>query len=139
MTLARWYATEAERVYGVLGEDEEQTSQRALVEWIECKGGAVTANDLRRGPREYRAGDIADRCSWRSWSNRGSAIGSWWRPMPNGRPAYPCFSLVTANSGDETPPLPRETGVSSPQQAFDLDEVNGQLAEAAEKMELATW
>jgi hypothetical protein len=38
----------------LLGESDEGRESRRLVEWIDRKGGTVTARDLARGPREYR-------------------------------------------------------------------------------------
>ena len=34
VTIARWFANEAERVYGVLQEGDEAADRRELVEWI---------------------------------------------------------------------------------------------------------
>jgi len=49
ITLARWSAHEARRVYALLHETEEQGEQRRLIEFIRAKGGRVTARDLQRG------------------------------------------------------------------------------------------
>src|SRR5262249_52790610 len=40
ITLARWFAREAERGYAILAESEEQREARALVEYIRGKGGS---------------------------------------------------------------------------------------------------
>ncbi|MCG3198736.1 MAG: hypothetical protein GHCLOJNM_03241 [bacterium] len=49
ITLARWFAGEARRVYALLGiADPGRAEQRNLVTLIEDRGGRITANDLRR-------------------------------------------------------------------------------------------
>jgi hypothetical protein len=55
VTLAEWFKQEARRVYGVLGETDEQRERRQLVEWIARKGGAVTIRELQQGRRGYKA------------------------------------------------------------------------------------
>jgi hypothetical protein len=59
VALAQWFGDEAKRVYAILSESEDDAETRRLVEWIESKGGTVTARDLTRGPREYRDADKA--------------------------------------------------------------------------------
>ena len=54
VVLARWFGDEARRVYAILSESDDDRESRRLLEWIERKGGTVTARDLTRGPREYR-------------------------------------------------------------------------------------
>jgi hypothetical protein len=46
--MARWFASESERVYSVLRESEEERRLRELVEQIERHGGSITARELRR-------------------------------------------------------------------------------------------
>jgi hypothetical protein len=58
VALAEAFAHEAGRIYGHLGDDVETTELRDLIEWIQRKGGQVSARDLARGPRQYR-GDIS--------------------------------------------------------------------------------
>src|SRR5262249_6807073 len=48
ITLARWFAREAERRYAILAESEEQRGARALVEYTRGKGGSITARDLQK-------------------------------------------------------------------------------------------
>jgi Protein of unknown function (DUF3987)/VirE N-terminal domain len=44
--LARWFGSEASRIYSCLGETREQREQRKLIEFIESQGGAVRVRDL---------------------------------------------------------------------------------------------
>jgi hypothetical protein len=55
IVLARWFADEAERVYGALGESDGQREHRQLVEWIAANGGSATARDVQRSDnRKYK-------------------------------------------------------------------------------------
>jgi hypothetical protein len=113
VTLAEWFKHEARRVYGVLAETDEQRDQRQLVEWIQRKGGTVTARDLQRGPRPYRVGNAAE-TALQELAKAG--YGTWQDSPTNtdgGRPTR-AFRLGDSGDGDETPFNPRETGVVSP-------------------------
>jgi hypothetical protein len=57
--LARWFVAEANRVYVVMGESPEARVRRLLADWIRTHGGRVTARDVARGPRAYRADEKA--------------------------------------------------------------------------------
>lgn len=52
IALARWFAGEAERIYAMFGETEEQSAFRRLIEWIQARGGETTVrkvhDNLRR-------------------------------------------------------------------------------------------
>ena len=48
ITLSRWFAAEARRVYARLDEDQDAQIRRGWVENIERRGGAVTVRDWRR-------------------------------------------------------------------------------------------
>ncbi|MAG17653.1 MAG: hypothetical protein CMJ21_06240 [Phycisphaerae bacterium] len=54
ITLVRWFAQEAERVYAMLGETDEQSDRRRLIELIARHGGQVTPTELRRAVRAFR-------------------------------------------------------------------------------------
>jgi hypothetical protein len=51
---SRWFANEARRIYGMLGESEGERLERELVGWIERHGGAATVRDITHGIRSYR-------------------------------------------------------------------------------------
>jgi len=61
VTLARWFAREARRVYGVLGAGEAADGAAGDVveaaRWIESRGGYSTVRDLARGLRRFRNDD----------------------------------------------------------------------------------
>ena len=52
--LSRWFGHETRRIYGILGESEDDRDRRRLAEWIERRGGGVTVRELTHGPRQYR-------------------------------------------------------------------------------------
>jgi len=54
ITLARWFADEAERVYGLWHESDEDREWRDLIAWIENRGAETTPGDLQRDNRTYR-------------------------------------------------------------------------------------
>lgn len=59
--LARWFRSETERVYSVLGESHQAKRRRDLIEWIRLEGGAVTARSLqRRKPSLYPTSEEAE-------------------------------------------------------------------------------
>lgn len=54
ITLARWFAGQAKRTYALMSEGEEEKSLRQLLDWINERGGSVTARDVSRGLSRYR-------------------------------------------------------------------------------------
>ena len=58
--LAQWFKAEARRVYSLLSESDDDRKQRRLIEWIERKGGSVTAREVQQGHRQYRKAEDAE-------------------------------------------------------------------------------
>ncbi len=48
VTLCRWFANEARRIYLTFGETREERETRRLIELVQDRGGRVTARDIRR-------------------------------------------------------------------------------------------
>lgn len=46
--LAKWFADEADRIYSVLAESDEERSRRTLIEMIQARGGSMTVRELMR-------------------------------------------------------------------------------------------
>lgn len=60
ITLARWFAAEARRVYRLLTEAEADRELRELAEWVSAQGGRATARQLHRSrPRQYPGTETA--------------------------------------------------------------------------------
>ena len=96
VTLARWFAREAERVYRVLRESPEARIQREDLEWIASHGGQATPSELAHGPRRYRGKPETAEAALTLYAKAG--LGSWEvRPSPGGRgPAARVFVLGVA-------------------------------------------
>lgn len=54
ITITDWFAQEAELVYGMLAEDEQEQATRELVGWIQRRSGSVTPRDLSHGRSGHR-------------------------------------------------------------------------------------
>ena len=85
IAVARWFAREAERVYGWWNESDEKHAQRQLAEWVQSRGGAATVRELCRGPRKYR-----DRVDAETALN-GLVASGWglWEPKVGGTTGAP--------------------------------------------------
>ena len=57
--LTEWFKSETRRVYGLLGETEENGAARRLTEWVESKGGTVTVRETQQG-RKYKTANDAE-------------------------------------------------------------------------------
>lgn len=110
--LARWFGSEARRVYAALAATEEAQGGRSrLVAWIQGKGGHVTARELQRGPRAYRKGDAADKALMALVS---SGNGVWEAAEPGVKGGQPTRVFVLAPGPATQPPPTVEKSVPSP-------------------------
>jgi hypothetical protein len=102
VVLARWFGDEARRVYAILSESDDDRETRRLVEWIDRKGGTVTARDLTHGLRAYRGDPDAAKRALSELMEAG--IGRWEADAhgpKGGRPAQR-FRLVSTVTVTET-------------------------------------
>ncbi|MBN2580960.1 MAG: DUF3987 domain-containing protein [Pirellulales bacterium] len=90
ITLAMWFKGEARRVYALLGESDEDRNRRRLIEWIERKGGAVTAREVQQGHRQYRTAEDAE-AALEKLVKAGDGM---WQPTPPGRRGQPTRRFV---------------------------------------------
>jgi hypothetical protein len=81
----RWFGREAERVYAVLRETENEADQRELVELIRGRGGSISARDLQRASRKYSTADAAEQ-ALDALSRAGMAKAEARAPSAGGRP-----------------------------------------------------
>ena len=122
--VAEWAKGEARRVYAVLGETEEDRARRQLIEWIERRGGAVTARELTHGLRQYRGRPDAAQVALDALAKAG--WGAWEHPVPGskgGRPA-PRFVLAGRDTVTKTP-----RGASAAEGFGDGDTLSGSARE----------
>jgi hypothetical protein len=108
VVLTEWFKQEARRVYATLGQTDEQRERRELVEWIQRKGGAVTARELQQGPRQYRGSIDAAETALQELVKAGSGT---WQDLPTtdkgGRPGR-IFRLGNSGNGYTTPMNPEQ-------------------------------
>jgi hypothetical protein len=111
ITLAKWCKNEARRVYTMLDEPTSARDVRRLVEWIERKGGSVTARDVQQGCRWLKEPGTAEAAlNGLAKAGRGA-----WQDAPTaakgGRPSR-VFVLSTPSTVYETPTTQVENEVS---------------------------
>jgi hypothetical protein len=85
--LARWFASEIQRVYATFGETGEQRETRRLVEFIQTRGGSITAREMQRANNRKYLSAAAAELALNSLA--GAGFGEWINPIPGerGRPA----------------------------------------------------
>jgi hypothetical protein len=101
ITLAKWFKGEARRVYAMLCESDAEQDQRRLVEWIEHKGGSITAREVQQGCRWLKQpGEAEAALNELHKAGRGT-----WEPSPPGQRGQPTrrFRLSTVY-GNRTSP-----------------------------------
>jgi hypothetical protein len=61
VTLARWFAREARRIYQIFTETSAERDSRKLIEFIRARGGSITVRQLQRSnSRKYPTAEQAD-------------------------------------------------------------------------------
>jgi len=90
VTMAQWFTYEARRVYAVLSETDEDRDQRRLIEWIERRGGSVTAREVQQGHRQYSTAEEANA----ALDQLVKAGAGQWTPTPAGQPGQPTRHFV---------------------------------------------
>jgi hypothetical protein len=94
IVLAQWFKAEARRVYALLSESDEDRDQRRLIEWIERKGGSVTARDVQQGNRQYHTAPAAE-AALEELVKAGCGD---WEPTPPGRRGQPTRRFVLTST-----------------------------------------
>jgi hypothetical protein len=106
ITLARWFADEARRVYSVLAEGEAERRLRQLYEYVERRGGVLTAKELQRANgAKFPSGDHA---AVALDELVAAGLGEWEERPPGPRGGRPSRALrlkpyPTTDETDETP------------------------------------
>ncbi|MEE8154390.1 MAG: DUF3987 domain-containing protein [Phycisphaerales bacterium] len=115
ITLARWHTCEAERVYTMLGESEEDRDRRRLVELIERRGGSVTVRDWQRARSHQTSADAEAELKTLESGGYGTL-----RPAPQtgrGRPSKVFTLHPDVADTDNNPVGAVESGISSVSEA----------------------
>jgi hypothetical protein len=59
VTLAKWFAEEARRLYDKAGESPKERDTSRLVSWITAHGGRATVDQVRRSSRRFPTAEVA--------------------------------------------------------------------------------
>jgi hypothetical protein len=124
--LARWFIEQARLVYAEFSASPEEREQRKLVDWIEGRGGRVTAAAVQTGVRRYRKSGAAKAALQRLVD---AELGSWEEDAPTSSGGRPTRLFVLARVSranvSETPPD------CAPERGFaDTDNDDGPCVEA---------
>ena len=119
VTLVRWFAQEALRVYSTLAEDDDARERRHMLERIEGAGGSVSVREWQRIRSHKRAKDAKNELDALVEAN----AGVWQEAAPGpkgGRPSrrfvltgQPRPSDTTLNTAQQGGPVGQIAGVSS--------------------------
>lgn len=114
IALARWFASEAKRVYAELADSPAERQARSVRDWVRARGGSCTARELSRCLRLFRdrpdaaeqALDALAAIGWGRWEVAAN---------PAGGPAAKRFFLTSdieneGGAGDETPEFLEDFG-----------------------------
>jgi len=104
VTLSRWFAHEARRIYAVLSESEEQSDIRKLYEFIQARGGRITVRELQRANcRRYPDAEAAE-AALTALVDTG--LAGWVEPQTTMRGGKPikAVELCMTHDTDDTDP-----------------------------------
>lgn len=94
ITLARWFAGEAKRVYAMLAESAGEQKRRELIEFIRARGGSITASKLCQYKTGYASADDA-RMALQSLVDAGAGRFEYPPPSASGGRPSEVFILAT--------------------------------------------
>lgn len=89
--IIQWFKHETQRVYSLLDESESEGAQRRLIEFIQSKGGRISASKLAQSYRPYRERGKAKEALDQLVSD---GYGCWEQPPQKGRGRPPAPELV---------------------------------------------
>ncbi len=107
IAVAKWFAHEAERIYGMLSETDDEKADRELIGWLQARGGSALASELAQQKWNYRARGAAEAALDRLAKREA---GSWGDTVTTDKGGYPSrrFTLH-GNAHQETPSSKLET------------------------------
>ena len=74
----------------MLSEDEQHSARRQLVEWIERKGGSVTAREVQQGHRRYKTAQDAEA----ALEELAAGGLGYWELSPTGQRGHPTRRFI---------------------------------------------
>ena len=99
--LARWFMQECRRVYAVLGETEEDTDRRRMIELIRRQGGSITARDLAHNDRRFGNDSGAAKAALDAMVEKGFGRWEFISPGPKGGRPTEAFRLNASREHDD--------------------------------------
>ncbi|MEM1330161.1 MAG: DUF3987 domain-containing protein [Planctomycetota bacterium] len=93
--LVEWFAREADRVYALLAGDEKTHQQHQLLEWIEGRGGRISASELSKSKRRFRSKTAEARAELDRLVQDG--LGRWEHPTPGSKGGRPTGVFVAGS------------------------------------------
>ena len=108
--VAKWFRSEAERLYALYSESREEAERRKLIELIQRRGGRISARELARGPQQYRKPGSAEKALEGLIS---SGVARWDSVETEGRRQTVCCLIGRRSNGpaktvDADPPIKTE-------------------------------
>jgi len=100
--LAKWFAYETTRVYGLIHQSDQEREDHRLIDLIKAKGVEVTVRNLMRGSRQFRSDSEQAEQALNRLARGG--YGAWFHIEPStagGRPRV-VFRLSSNGDGDTT-------------------------------------
>jgi hypothetical protein len=126
--LARWFGSEAVRIYASMAETREQREQRKLIEFVESRGGTVSVREIMQG--HWPLKNQREKTEQQLDALETTGIGKW-EPVgtsaKGGRPTRK-FQLLTGIYSTKPSRLPGE-----PASCVDVDEGSSQKITADEE------
>ncbi len=107
ITLSRWFGRAAKRIYAMLAESNGDSERRKLVEWIDRRGGSITARELRQFNRRFKPLPTAE--AEAALDELVKAVSGQWEPVPppaKGGRSTRRFSLVVSTKPPRTSSKP---------------------------------
>lgn len=139
VTMARWFANEADRVHMVLHETEEDRERRRIIELVERNGRKITPRQLRQSMRRFKDSTEAAEQALDGLVQAGAGFWESVNPGPRGGRPTRVFCLPTASTVYETPTKPgKETGFVDVDTG-DEAQVNRKLDEVVEPDDTDDW
>jgi hypothetical protein len=101
--LCEWFGAEARRIYSALAESGHERTTRQLVEFIQARGGSITARDLQKSnSRKYPRCDIAE-AALEALVEAGAGEWTWSQTTTRGGRPTRAFSIrPTPDTTDTT-------------------------------------
>jgi hypothetical protein len=110
--LARWFAGEARRIYGILSESVEEKDTRRLIDFINSRGGEITPHDLWKSNTRRYSGSEDARLALTALEDAGVGVLLYRPSGPRGGRPTEVFRIFHTRNPETTQKLPGPDGDS---------------------------